>query len=176
MDGLIFRYDRLDAWMEARGLSSAEVADVTELSYNYLYMLRLGRRPNVSAQNVAKIALAVGCTMDYLCNVSDDPMGRGNLGGEEEISLLLAFRPLPVHRQRDVVIIAHAFGGQGEEDAEQTKTLLLGQIEQVYGEAIASQVLDVLGQSAGAAVATKTETGRGVDRLNIAAEQAGEDS
>ncbi len=44
MDGLIFRYDRLDAWMEARGLSSAEVADVTELSYNYLYMLRMGRR------------------------------------------------------------------------------------------------------------------------------------
>ncbi len=82
MDSLIFRHDRLDTWMEARDLSSAEVADMTELSYNYLYMLRMGRRPNVSAVNVMRIALAVGCTVDYLCNASDDPMGRGNLGGD----------------------------------------------------------------------------------------------
>ncbi len=133
IEDLVFRYDRLDAWMEARGLSSAEVADATTLSYNYIYMLRIGRRPNVSAVNLMRIALAVGCTAEYLLGVSDDPMGRGSQGGDEEIRLLLAFRALPLYRQRDVVTIAQALAGQGAE-AEQQMSNVLDLVRSLFGE------------------------------------------
>ena len=143
LDHVTFRGDRLDEWMEARGISSADVAEQTGLTYNFLYLLRLNKRPNVSAENVTKIALTVGVTTDYLCNASDDPLGRASQGGPGEVELLLAFRSLSLYRQRDMLLIAQALAGQ-EETAEEKLSRALDVVRSLFGESGVEQITGAL--------------------------------
>ncbi len=68
------RVDRLNGIMEGQGLESSELADKTGLSYNYIYLLRRGDRPNVSAVNLAMMAAAMGCSVEYLVGLTDNPL------------------------------------------------------------------------------------------------------
>lgn len=144
LDHITFRGDRLDAWLDAQGISSADVAEAVGLTYNYIYLLRLGKRPNVSALIVTKIALAVGCTPDFLCNASDDPLGRASQGGAGEVDLLLAFRALPLHRQRDVLDVAQMFAGREVENANELQDRVFEMVRQMAGDETAIRIAEVL--------------------------------
>ncbi len=104
-----FRHDRLDDWMSKREIESSELAEKTGLTYNYIYLIRQGKRPNISAINVVKIAQALEISVEWLTGVSDNPLGVGTKPPQEEIELLLLYRRLSAERQNDLALIAKAF-------------------------------------------------------------------
>lgn len=108
------RVDRLNGIMEGQGLESSELADKTGLSYNYIYLLRRGDRPNVSAVNLAMMAAAMGCSVEYLVGLTDNPLPaiRQDVRADE-VELLACYRQLPACRRKDVTLLALAFLGSG---------------------------------------------------------------
>ena len=68
-----FHGERARALRRARGLSSRKVATRAGIHWRYYLRLEKNERPNVSAVNVAAIALALGTTLEYLLGLTDDP-------------------------------------------------------------------------------------------------------
>ena len=66
---LVFRTDRLDRLMEKRGLGPGELAYLSDISYNMIYLLRKGERPNISAILAVRIAKALNTTVEFLVDV-----------------------------------------------------------------------------------------------------------
>jgi transcriptional regulator with XRE-family HTH domain len=67
------RRDRLEALMAARGYGPGELAYQAGVSYNYIYKIRLGQAPHISAAQVAKLAAALRTSPGYLMGSTDDP-------------------------------------------------------------------------------------------------------
>lgn len=66
---LVFRTDRLDRLMEKRGLGPGELAYLSGVSYNMIYKMRMGERPNPSASIAVKLAKALDTTVEFLVDV-----------------------------------------------------------------------------------------------------------
>lgn len=106
----VFQMERLNRLMEDQGVESSELAEWTGLSYNYVYLLRRGDRPIVSAVNLAMIAAALGCSVEYLVGLTENPLPAiGQDVGADEVALLACFRRLSACRRRDVTLLAGAF-------------------------------------------------------------------
>jgi transcriptional regulator with XRE-family HTH domain len=63
----------LRALRHARELSADRLARLTGLTTHHIYRLERGERPNVWGVTVAKLAIALGTTTDYLLNLTADP-------------------------------------------------------------------------------------------------------
>lgn len=127
-----FRHDRLEELMKKRGLNDGQLAYMAGMSKSMIFYLRSGERPNVSAVNAAKIAEALGCSVDYLLGLSDDPLPSRLELGEVGIELLTIAKTLPESRQRDLLLIAQAYQEAGEPTPE-VMELLLDKIEELGG-------------------------------------------
>lgn len=66
---LEFRIDRLDRLMEKRGLGPGELAYLSGISYNMIYKMRKGERPNISAILAVRLARALNTTVEFLIDV-----------------------------------------------------------------------------------------------------------
>jgi transcriptional regulator with XRE-family HTH domain len=64
---------RLRQLRRERGLSARKLAERANLCVRQIWRLEAGHRPNVRAITVARIALALTTTMDYLMGLSEDP-------------------------------------------------------------------------------------------------------
>jgi transcriptional regulator with XRE-family HTH domain len=64
---------RLRRLRRERGLSAHKLAERANLCVRQIWRLEAGHRPNVRAVTVARIALALTTTMDYLMGLSQDP-------------------------------------------------------------------------------------------------------
>ncbi len=65
--------ERLEALMQARELGPGELAAQSGLSYNYVYKIRLGKAPRVSAVELGKLARTLGTSVEYLTGAVDSP-------------------------------------------------------------------------------------------------------
>jgi transcriptional regulator with XRE-family HTH domain len=54
------------------GLRAVDVAQETGLSVAQVYRLEAGERPNVAAVTLARVALALDTSVEYLLNMTDD--------------------------------------------------------------------------------------------------------
>jgi transcriptional regulator with XRE-family HTH domain len=70
---IAFRGNRLRALRHERELSADKLARLTGLTTHHIYRLERGERPNVWGITVAKLALALDTTTDYLLNLTDEP-------------------------------------------------------------------------------------------------------
>jgi len=68
-----FHGERARALRKERGISAYKVAERAGIHWRYYLRLEKNERPNVSAVNVAAIALALDTTMEYLMGLTDDP-------------------------------------------------------------------------------------------------------
>lgn len=59
--------------MQSTGLDSLALAYHSGISYDYVYKILRGDRPNMSAENLAAIATTLGTSMEYLMGMTDDP-------------------------------------------------------------------------------------------------------
>lgn len=70
---ICIRRDRIEELMRIRGLDATTLANRAGISYDYVYKILRGERPNVSAINLARIAQTCGTSMEYLMGIVDDP-------------------------------------------------------------------------------------------------------
>lgn len=66
------RVDRIGSLMQSTGLDSLALAYHSGISYDYVYKILRGDRPNMSAENLAAIATTLGTSMEYLMGITDD--------------------------------------------------------------------------------------------------------
>jgi len=64
---------RIEALRLERGLTVREAAEKANLSARVFYFLEANERPNSAARTVARIALALDTSVEYLLGLTDDP-------------------------------------------------------------------------------------------------------
>jgi transcriptional regulator with XRE-family HTH domain len=66
-----FSKERLNALIQKRGMSASKLAKKTGISRTMISYLRAGKRTSTSAENITKLASALGTTVDYLVGKDD---------------------------------------------------------------------------------------------------------
>jgi transcriptional regulator with XRE-family HTH domain len=64
---------RLRAVRKKQGLSAHDVERMARVTARHIWRLEAGKRPNVAAVTLARIALAVDVDINYLLGLTDDP-------------------------------------------------------------------------------------------------------
>jgi transcriptional regulator with XRE-family HTH domain len=54
------------------GLSAKTLADLADIDMRHVYRLEAEKRPNVSAVVLARVAVALDVTLEYLLGLTDD--------------------------------------------------------------------------------------------------------
>ncbi len=67
---------RLRAVRKQRRLSVHEVEQRAGVTARHIWRLEAGKRPNVAAVTLARIAVAIGVDINYLLGLSDSPQPR----------------------------------------------------------------------------------------------------
>ena len=67
---------RIVSLRESRGLLQPDLARLAQIEQSYVSKLERGKAPNVSGIILARIARALGTSVDFLLGVSDDPAPR----------------------------------------------------------------------------------------------------
>ena len=65
-------FERLKALRKEQGLSAEQIARKANVSVRHLRRLEAGQRPNTSAVTLARVALALGATVEYFLGITDD--------------------------------------------------------------------------------------------------------
>lgn len=65
-------FERLKALRKEQGLSAEQAARKADVSVRHLRRLEAGQRPNTSAITLARVALALGTTVEYLLGLTND--------------------------------------------------------------------------------------------------------
>ncbi len=68
-----FHGERVRALRHRRAISADDLGRKTELSIRHIYRLEGNERPNVWGVTIARLALALDTTTDYLLGLTDDP-------------------------------------------------------------------------------------------------------
>lgn len=58
--------EKVIAWRTARGLSMSQFAELAGVSKQTLSYIESGKRTNIQAGTLKKIAAVMGCTLDFL--------------------------------------------------------------------------------------------------------------
>jgi len=69
----LFDGARLRAVRKERGLSARDVERMARVTARHIWRLEAGKRPNVAAVTLARIALAVEVGINYLLGLTEDP-------------------------------------------------------------------------------------------------------
>jgi len=69
-----FRGDRLRQLRHVRNMPARQVAHTADITTYHVYRLERGERPRAWGVTVAKLALALGTSTDYLLDLTDDPI------------------------------------------------------------------------------------------------------
>lgn len=72
---------RLRAMRKERGLSVHEVEQMAGVTARHIWRLEAGKRPNVAAVTLARIAVAIDVDVNYLLGLSDSPQASTEGGG-----------------------------------------------------------------------------------------------
>lgn len=143
--------ERINRLMELRGWGPGELEYQSGVNYDTIYKLRIHKRPRTSAEVLAKLAQALGCSVDYLVGLTDSPLpNKLNVSLQIE-ELLAAIGQLSPRRQRDLRKIVAALEAAEQEEARATQwrgqlnQILLDEIEKLGGEDLLGRFYDLLG-------------------------------
>ena len=65
-------FARLKTLRKEKGLSAEQIARKANVSVRHLRRLEAGQRPNTSAITLARVAVALGTTVEYLLGLTND--------------------------------------------------------------------------------------------------------
>jgi len=143
--------DRLRLAMERRGWNAARLVVESGVHKSTVSLLLSGDRPNSPAVIVARLAVALGVSVDYLLGLTRNPAPRPDDLTHLLVELQGAARQLPIERQQDLILIAHAFRQtlDAADDAEaqsqyRFEQATLNVLERRYGREQAEEILAVL--------------------------------
>ena len=75
-----FDGQRLRRLRRSRGLPAHRLAEQANLSTRHIWRLEAGTRPRVAAVTLARIALALDTSVDYLLGLTDNPSATRRAG------------------------------------------------------------------------------------------------
>lgn len=141
--------DRLNAMMERRGWGPIELEGQSGVGYDTIYKIRTSKRPRSSAEILAKLARALGCSLDYLVGLTDDPRPYPPVSLESVSQEFLdVVARLPLYQQRELLVMAKALLDAGQDFLAQDLALnrfLWERIIATAGEETARELLFALG-------------------------------
>jgi transcriptional regulator with XRE-family HTH domain len=81
---IALRGDRLREVRKQQGLSAHDLAELSGVTARHIWRLEAGKRPNVAAATLGRLAVVLGVSLEYLLGVTDDPVsmmwpGDGNI-------------------------------------------------------------------------------------------------
>lgn len=92
---------RINDQLKVKGLSQKEMLDKCGLSKNAISSM-ISRGSMLRADNIAKIADYIGCSVDYLLYRSDDPTNVGSSMTNADKQILDDFHKLSSRDQREI--------------------------------------------------------------------------
>lgn len=116
------RYDRIDELIgDEKSGRVKSIAALAEISPSYLWELRKGKVPNVSAVVLGRVADALGVSVDYLLGIDQDERGMPVPSADYAQYVARINELAGSLREAMVRIIADAFGliDQAEDQSEQ---------------------------------------------------------
>lgn len=72
---------RLRAMRKERGLSVHQVQEMAGVTARHIWRLEAGKRPNVAAVTLARIAVAIDVDVNYLLGLSESPQPGAEVAG-----------------------------------------------------------------------------------------------
>lgn len=117
--------------MASLGMDSVGLAYHAGVSYDYIYKILRGERPNISAVNLGAIAHALGVSMEYLMGVTDEPEF-ARLFGDNGIPVSEASQPWLVDTAMKLAAITREIERMPVENQDAVKNFVTSQIEQIH--------------------------------------------
>lgn len=139
----VFRPDRVKEIMEERGWKPGQLAVQSDVAYDTIYKLLNTDRQRPSAEIVTRLANALGCSVEYLMDMTDNsaPVTLSISDALREVVEIA--KTLPEARQRDLLLMAQAYKAAGEPSTEDME-VLFREIEKIAGTESAEQIVDLL--------------------------------
>ncbi|HXF60739.1 MAG TPA: helix-turn-helix domain-containing protein [Caldilineaceae bacterium] len=146
--------ERLNEMMERRGWGPGELAYQSGVGYDTIYKIRSAKRPRTSAEILAQLAQALGCSVDYLVGLTDSPVpyGKQSLSPLQQ-ALMVEIGKLSPRRQRDLwQIVAGLLRADAEDRASLERDLRVNRqlreaVERLGGEQALQELFEWLGFS-----------------------------
>lgn len=111
--------------LDQKQWTAAKLSDVTGISRAVFSLLFQGKRTNISATNLSKIAAALEVSTDFLLGLSHDPRPRDGAEMNTAVAGLIAIaKTLPGFRQRDLLMIAQTYRDTVDPTAEMLEQIL----------------------------------------------------
>lgn len=98
-----FRQDRLNELMARRKLMPGQLKIKSGVSQPMIHRLQNGERQNVSAVIVAQLAQALGCSVEYLVGITDDPSPKSIDLSDQLYELVQVAKELRSNRLVDLI-------------------------------------------------------------------------
>jgi transcriptional regulator with XRE-family HTH domain len=73
LDDVAFHGERVRALRHTRGISADRLGKLADLTVRHIYRLECNQRPNVWGTTVARLAVILETSSDYLLGLTDDP-------------------------------------------------------------------------------------------------------
>jgi DNA-binding Xre family transcriptional regulator len=115
---IFLQIERLNKLMEQKGWGPIELERASGVGYDTIYKIRTAKRPKSSAEILGRLCQALGCSLDYIMGMTDDPRPYPDL----ELSmmsqeLLYTISRLSPRRQHDLLIMVRALAEDEDGDA-----------------------------------------------------------
>lgn len=143
--------EALRAAIERRGWTASDLAVRAGVDKSTLSLILAGKRTNSPAVIVARLAVALSVSVDYLMGLTRDPSPRPDDLSQLLVELQGMARLLPEERQRDLVLIARAFHRTPDEESDEDlhsqqrfEQAVLNVLERRYGREQAEDILAIL--------------------------------
>lgn len=137
----------LKAIMRMRRKTAAQLARDTGISKATISLILSGKRHATSAANTAKLADALGVSVDYLLGLSETPEPTPLMLGDLLLELTQVARKLPPRRQRDLLAIAQTYldlSQHTQRDRQQLTDEVMDLIAEYEGVVSRDQLIDML--------------------------------
>ncbi len=139
--------DRLNQQLEKKRWGPGDLATYSGVSYDTIYKIRIATRPRTSAEILGKLAQALGTSVDYLLELTDDPTPASLKELPEELREMYEyFKLLSPLRQMFMVQLARLMSiDQAQSDASQRQRwmhTMLDEIERMGGTQALEAALD----------------------------------
>lgn len=151
-----FNGARLQERLDLRKWKPSTLAYRAKMSKNYINKIIAGDRPNVSAINAAKMAFQLGCSIDWLVGLTDDPTPYGQTPITAEVQQLLAMvSGLSQRRLSELMLIADSLLRADHDDREALKRdirnrrAMFDLIKSELGEDALREILRLFGEFRG---------------------------
>lgn len=151
----VLNVERINRLMDARGIGPGDLAYLSGVAYDTIYKIRASERPRTSGEILGKLALALGCSVDYLLGLTSNPAPYSSDALPDIAELAVAVLSLSPSRRQELLLIAEALARAELADRERVRRKievnqrLLDMVRDVGGEEALDDLLTLLGEPAG---------------------------